>query len=468
MALKKRWLILALLVIGLLASLQAVPRQLVLKFTIPGNASFIENDGPYGTSLLAEYLQEKGLEIVTVPSIDAIDDLDLGNYQDIIYLVISPVNFTSEYAMKNVYTKLTDLTVSKRVHLVIFDEYPTKGEILLAENFEKDICGERYFVISDEVTPINEYATAIFYNGIRLPTGYTSFISSPDFKDRPLVSTPGVVDFTKLSILTYPVNPLGLVWPGPEGGTNWNLMAASCKGYKGGVVLVADSTIAINMAAENNTEYLEVSYDLITATLPYMNNNTLVIIDEYIYSSNPQSLVVKLHPSFLLIYLVQVYDRIEGYALDRLSQANLAGLIAALLGLLILLASWLSTSYASRLKRREDTLLKSIAGKKEGKKRRLASMPGFIGSYHELQYVCERARKELKAMRIEDLMRAQDNSDLRRLMESLYREVEGSCRGGVNPVLAFLPVWGGRIRRIRESVELLASLLRVRPAETVK
>ncbi len=465
MALKKRWLILALLVIGLLASLQAVPREIVLKFTIPGNASFIENEGPYGTSLLAEYLQKKGLEIVTVPSIDAINNLDLDNYQDIIYLVISPVNFTSEYAMKKVYTQLTDLTVSKRVHLVIFDEYPTKGEVLLAENFEKDICGDRYFIISDEVVPINEYATAIFYDGLQLPTGYTSFISSPDFKDRPLISTPGAVDFTKLSILTYPVNPLGLVWPGPEGGTSWNLMAASCKGYKGGVVLVADSTIAINMAAQNNTNYLEASYDLITATLPYNNNNTLVVVDEYIYSSNPQSLVVKLHPSFLLIYLAQIYDRIEGYALDRLSQANLAGLIAALLGLLILLASWLSTTYASRIKREEDRLLKSITRRKKTRKR-LLTMPGFVGSYHELQSVCERARKELKAMRIDDIIRAQDNSDLRRLVETLYEEVEGSCRGRVNPILVFLPLWGGRIRRIRESVDLLASLLRIRPAET--
>lgn len=466
MALKKRWLILALLVIGLLASLQAVPREIVLKFTIPGNASFIENEGPYGTSLLAEYLEEKGLDVVTVPSIDAIRDLDLGNYQDIIYLVISPVNITSEYAMKNVYTQLKDLTASKRVHLVVFDEYPTKGEVLLAENFEKDICGDRYFIISDEVVPINEYATAIFYDRLQLPTGYTSFISSPDFKDRPLVSTPGVVDFTKLGILTYPVNPLGLIWPGPEGGTSWNLMAASCKGYKGGVVLVADSTIAINMAARNNTDYLEASYDLITATLPYNNNDTLVVIDEYIYSSNPQSLVVKLHPSILLIYLVKIYERVEGYALNRLSQENLAGLIAALLGLLILLASWLSTTYASRIKREEDTLLKSITRQKKTKKR-LPTMPGFIGSYHELQSVCERARKELKAMRIDDLIRAHDNSDLRKLVETLYEEVEGSCKVRVNPILVFLPIWGGRIRRIRESIDLLASLLRIRPAETM-
>ncbi len=473
MASGKKWLYLALFIIALFASLEVTPRTVVMKLTIPSDSSFIDNTGPYGTSKLAEYLESKGLDVATISSIEQINELELNKYTDIIYLVIAPVNFTIDYA-NEVSSKLSDLMVSKRVHVVVFDEYPLEGETALSLKMEKNIGCSQSFIIKASSLLSNQHALIYFRDGVSLPSGYTSYIVNPSSPDIPLYNIQVSPElFFQISSYTGERNviPLAFVWPGVEGGSTWSLVAGACKGGKGGVVLVADSTIAINMAGENDTRYLDESYKIIVSTIPESDRlsgsaNILVVVDEYIYSSNPNSLAIRFHPSFIIVYLSSIYSNVEKTVIYKLEEHNLLGLVGLILGLLVVLSSWLATSYASRISSEEEKRRFGIKGRLGSVKRKLA-LPRFFAWHSTLVNECERIRKSLASSNVEELIRLQEDPDSRALVEELYRELDALCKR-VNIIMQYLPIWGFRISRVREVYEILSGVLKLSPLNSIE
>jgi len=465
MAVKKRWLALALIIVALLASLEAMPRSMVVQLAVPGTAAFVSNTGPYGTSMLAQKLESMGYKIQVIGGPGQLEQVDLGGYTDLVYLVVAPTNITATYAQAIART-LTSIAGAGhvRVHLVVFDELGLTGENVLARQVEAVVCPQSgVYATIRTVTPRNTYATILFSDGRSLATGLTSRI------DFTVQTGPGTFkelagpSWTMKPSLPYSVQGVwtveAAVFPSPAEKPLWVPAAAACVSGEGSVVLVADSTIAVNMAAQNDTAYLDEDIRLITLGVP-PRNRTLVVVDGSLYTDLSHNIMVRLHPSFLLLSLASAYRLAEARGLQFFQALGIKGLLTMLSGAVLMLATWGASRISSERTPKKAGKRLEPSGPSLGRIAR--GLMGVFGSYSRLERACKLAGQTIRGGSVRELALSIPDPAAREVAVGLLTDIEESCRVPFKQVLSYIPLWGGRARRVEEDLDLLLSILRLR------
>ena len=337
MNLKKRWIVLLLVLIGVTAALEYSPRSVVIRSTLPPVSTCPCNDSPYGTSGFLDLLRESGMNVTVVTGLYDLKRLNTTGYDSVLLLVVAADHLGPNYASIAV-EELAGHGLP--VYVAVFDEYPTDGaRVLLSEAAER-FCGVKTPLVIAKVFPSNRKATIAFRDGLRLETGYTSYLSLRG-TDLPVATS---ADIAWRNMYGYTV----LAWVWPSSGASpklWTPLAASCRGPGGGVLMVADSSIVINAALDSSPLYGEESLRLIKDLVG--QGKVLVVVDQGMYLSQQARVAVSLHPSFLLLRAGKVYAEFERKALNVLGERSVIGALGVLAGSVLMAMSWASSSSAS-------------------------------------------------------------------------------------------------------------------------
>ena len=472
MAFKKKWLTVAFIIVALLASLQSMPRSLVVELSVPGTAAYISNPSPYGTSILARALEKAGYTVKPIGGTQDLQSLNLQGYTDLVYLIIAPQNLTLQYA-RDVARTLNSISdeYGVRIHVIVFDELGLPGETVLLRAMGDSICPGRPYIKINNTVPANEYATILYDDGVKLPTGYTSSVQAYLIKEGKLE----IVSPTRWE--TQPQLPqridgeeiLAAVMPAPDGLTPvWVPLAIACSSARGSIVAVADSTPAVNLATSNNTEYIREDIRMITYGIP-RDNKTIIIADGALYTNIANNIAIRLHPSFLLIAAASLYARAEQRGLELVNALGLSGVLLILAGSIVMISTWGASSFASRKGRKEKRKGKKKEASLEPKpslRRSIGSLRGLIAPREALEKACVEAKRSLRAHSVRELAYSTPDPILRDIVLEGLREIETICsrRGLPGP----LPFWGWRVRRVEALLEEVLSLLKIKPVEGIQ
>ncbi|MEB3846659.1 MAG: hypothetical protein GSR74_01630 [Desulfurococcales archaeon] len=439
----KKWLALALVIVALLASLEYMPRNVLLRVAVPSDASYPLNKGPYGTSKLWSTLASEGYREAIVYGFSGLPKLQ--NIRDVVILEIggsSPTPPSEAY-------KLVRSLVARqvRVHLLVLDEEPSPGVSRLIENISYIICDYMSLRIRGPLNnTYNDLYLVVGGKSYDLPTGYTGYLA---YTTGP-ITTPGKPHLPERQGL---YRLIAAAWPYPSPPMNgfWYIAGAECKSSKGSVVLIADSTIATNMEAEAHPEALEAIAGIIRERVS-SPKTTLILVDEEFYVNPGQGnlqLILSLHPSIFLLAFARIYAGIEGFVVKSLVSHHLTPLLV--LGIATVLSA--ATIHSSRITGKEK--------EEEKKRRKRLRKPSItlsmeLGSWSDAYTACRRTEKYGR------LITGHGSSfrTIRRLtLESreLCRRVEGSR------ILRYIPLWGSLRRRIIVNMALALSIAGVYP-----
>ena len=436
MELKKRWIALIVLILGLTAALESSPRTVVLRTTLPPTSTCPCNDSPYGTSMLLDALRGEGMDVVIVSGPAEVRALNTTGYDSILLLSIAADAADERYA-----SQLLDALEShgKQVFVAVVDEYPSQGELALADRAARDLCSTTDTLVIARIVPSNPNATAVFRDGVVLQTGYTSYISRPGSAEPVLVST----EPRPAAVGAYTID--AWVWPALEAQDVWAPLAARCTGAGGGVLLVADSSIFINEAFQASSLYREEAVGLIKSVT---SGRTLVVVDAGMYLSVQARIAVEVHPSFLIVGVARVYSSIEHRVLGLLGSRGLIGAVAVLAGVAVLLFSWGSSQAASGV----------------GEKRaRMPQPPPLEPAGLGCDEVLERARRS----GLENLIDRIPDPEVKAEAMRLYGVILEECadRGLLGGLKRLLP---GRRGRAGQALVVLLGLLGLEPIYEVE
>ncbi len=439
----RKWLGFLLVLIAVIASLEYLPRDLLVRVAIPQDASYPLNEGPSGTSILWRTLEERGFDTKIVYGLSGTPDFS--GYRDLVYLAVGGVTREGT-GLKEAYSLLEKArTRGLRIHYVLLDEAPTPPVRDLTRQASLLICGSS----PPQIRGILNSTISTFYGliqgkGYDIPTGFTGYIT---FTGDPIV---------------YPVKPLlpqGLgpftaiaaAWPYPaepyQG--KWYIVGVECRSARGTVVLIADSTIAVNLVAETHSKSLDYIVNLIAERVE-SPETTLVVSDEELYvapGNENLQLVLSLHPSILLLAASQLYGMAESVATSIMARRGLTPLLIA--GIASILASAaLYSSLPPKIKKEGER------GRIAGFSAVLSSLRSLFASLDSVMPLCTMASKYLGL----PTSRTSHNveRELSRLKDSITRECSRVERMGA--FLRFLPVWGLVKRRLESSLIVYLSL----------
>lgn len=434
----KKLLATLLIVIALLASLEYLPRNILLKIAIPTDAPYPLNTAPSGTSLLWERLTERGYRTAIIYGASGLPNL--ANISDLVYLAVGgtlPDNASLREASVIIAQALKE---GKRVHFILLDEAPRQPVEALAWNASQLICGSN----PPRIIGILNSTISTFYGiaGDReylLPTGFTGYIT---WSGDPLV-------YPAKPFLPQPINGYQVIaaaWPYPSQpyAGEWYAAGAECRSMKGSVVIIADSTIAVNLETGTVNESLEYLDTLIRERVN-SPNTTLVVSDEELYvspGSESLQLVLSLHPSVLLMAASKAYASLEKLSIQALDKIGLTPLLVAGLASILASSSIYSSLYGERRKRKASEKMKV---------RRLPALP--FGGWRGAREACDMAVRRVEVLSPPEGLVGEE-------VERLRREIMSSCRRvkTANLLVRYIPLWGGVRRRVLEDLATVLSL----------
>jgi len=450
----KRWMMVAFFIIALTASLEYMPRNVLLQVAIPADASFPLNEGPTGTSILWARLQEEGYETAVIYGVSGLAGR-LEGKTDVVYLVVAgdnPVGGALEEARQTIDYMLAN---GYRVHMVVLDEAPDPVVTAIANYTSTRVCGVpspiiSYRILNSTIVTIRGYAGGQLWT---IPSGYTSYL---------IVGGQGPIVAAGVPALPYELDgytAIAAAWPYPDPPYtgSWYLIGARCVGARGSTTLIADSTIAVNLAAQSVPDTIEYVVALIRDVAPNPNT-TLIVVDEQYYAGgdgdNQVNLLLRLHPSILLLALAKVYRDAELTILAFFARDRLLWLIILAAGMILLSATWLATPLSSRIRQaREKAALRLPR----------ISLAHVLGSWHEAAAACEKAWRAARMVPRPD--RPAEAVE-EHILDAL-RRLETTCRivkAAPLPLKA-LPVWGWAAVRARRSALTALALSGVVSAE---
>jgi len=442
-AASKRWLAIALALVAIAASLEYVPRDLLFRVAVPDDAAFPLNEGPLGTSELWNRLSQAGYGTAIVYGTSGVAAAT-ADARDVVYLLVAPGPATPDAPREPLAALDALLAQGKRVHVVLLDEQPEPAAREFTAQAWARLCPD---------TPVPRLPSTILDNSVativanlggvdwRAPTGYTGYVSGPT----------GAYPEAYAAQPALPIEARGATffaaaWPStlePTPGA-WIIVGVKCEGPEGSVTVLADSTVAVNLAASTAPEALDLAMAIIEDAAPDPQA-AVVVVDEAFYSGAAEggdvALILRLHPSVLVLALAQVYRGVEAGVVEAFVERNIYWLLVLAAGLALVSATWTATGMSSR---------KSSGGRAPHRTR---GRSRISGSWREAVEACSRARE---AARLAPEAGPGPVREHARLHESRLRLVCSLVRYAPPP-LRWAPVWGWAAERARR--EALALLL---------
>jgi hypothetical protein len=270
--------------------------------------------------------------------------------------------------------------------------------------------------------------------GRTLSTGYTSYISLKGSQEPVKVSPHPIMGEV------YGYRVMASVWP--SSGVykkSWTPLAVSCNGQIGGVLVVADSSILINKALNTSLLYANTSIDMIKNVAG--NESMLIIVDESLYAETSASLILRLHPSFLILKVGRMYAQVESKLVELLDNRGLGWLFTLLFATIILLSTWASSRSSSGL------------GKRKKIKKEEVNLEKISANWN-----CRSIMEDIRANNIGNLINGIADELMREEARKLYKEIIDGCSDNlINVLLSMLST--KHVRSVAEKYKLLKSIL---------
>ncbi|MCE4617911.1 MAG: hypothetical protein F7C37_00530 [Desulfurococcales archaeon] len=435
----KKLLAVILILIALTASLEYLPRNILLKVAIPTNAPYPLNEAPSGTSILWGKLEEKGYKTAIIYGASGLPGFE--NITDLVYLAVGgtlPENasLTEAYALLS-----AAQSRGIRVHYILLDEYPMPPVVDLTIQASQLICRLNPPIVKGILnSTISTYYGIVDGKEYVMPTGYTGYIT---WTGDPI---------------TYPARPvlpqnyegyriIAAAWPYPSQpySGEWYAVGAECRSSKGSVVIIADSTIAVNLETSVVNESVDYLLALIRDRVE-SPNTTLIVSDEELYvspGSQSLQLVLSLHPSVLLMALSRAYTALEKLALDSLQKVNLTPLVIGAIAALLATAAIYSSIYGERRK---------YKFKRKKERKSFTDLLPF-GFWSNAERTCDIAMRYVGVL-------SPGEGPVGREISRLSREIASSCKRvrSANLLIRYIPLWGGIKRRVENELAIVLSL----------
>ncbi len=361
----RKLLAIAFIIIAILASMEVRPRTLVLSFAMTEASPSPLNDGPLGTSIMAETLEEAGFRVVVLA--EARDLVELALSERRLAVIIIGSEYFTERASKGMIEALTILSEMmdrgglERLSFLLADELPTEDFRRVMFKAQEALCAESILDIGGFMEV--ESTIAEFYlagSTYRVATGLTAPVYSliqggvavaplPPGSETLIESPEGV----EASMVAY-------AWPStrPLKGL-WYPLAGLCSSPRGAVLVVGDTSLFLNAAIESGATTRDLLVDMARTLLGGGEGTVVFIQEHYVSEDLYNSIVVRILPSILLITLVDSYRSVEGRVLDAIaSNGPLAAAFTASLAFI----TWSLMPYLrerERVKSPRESLIKS-------------------------------------------------------------------------------------------------------------
>lgn len=395
---RRRYIILILLILGITAALEAMPKEIVLYMDTPEWASSPLNQGPPGTSVFLGLLRKAGYEVVVLATFDDLRYLDRDK---VALVIISPEKITEgqAYSLMKLAGRFDDLI------LIVADEYPYSGSQYLVESFSSRYCGITLNLDAPRDEPYYPTAYAIVGTApgpagesYLLTTGYVAIVRS-NLNPDPLQTMASEISKRMLPpirlALDTPRGTVDLVLLGavsPYLGfqkAEWHPLAVYCtssiSNHRKGVLVIGDGSIFTNEALVSSQGYVNATLDLINYVTGGPDSGYTLVFFTGPYAVGERSVAVRFHPSILFTSAIKAYRSIE----DQIAGTPLT---SSLFLLMMLLSSMIIPSLLL-----PGTLKPSRARIREGIPRRKevtvigveVSAPKRIKSEQVILSVCE-------------------------------------------------------------------------------
>ncbi len=333
MRIRRLYLALAILFIALNASLEAVPKDVVISTGFNPLSASPRNPGPYGSSGLVSLLEEAGYKAVVVASVDDIKYASAPGGK-LIIAIIAP-----ERLAKNELEGLERLAAEPGVSFLVASENLELFTSKLASAISLEKCGVNISIAPPLTEPYkalynrtSRAALIVRLPGSKLhvaPTGYVS---------------PVLVNGSYYNVTGRLLPPLkhGRAYivaiaatPPLKGRPLRIAAAAACGGSRGRVLVIGDSSVFVNEFLSSASDR-----DVVLDFFKYLGGrgSTVILIAD-LYGSSASKLIVHFHPSMLLTSLALYYKGLEDEAFTMLASRHyILALIAASLALVAYLA----------------------------------------------------------------------------------------------------------------------------------
>jgi hypothetical protein len=318
-------LALIIILIAITASLEALPKYVVLNgLSLPTSSSPLSK-GPYGTQTFFDLLRAHGYNVKIIGSPE---DLNYINAQKVLLIVISPTYISDQ----DISTLLDVIGRFKEFKVIVADEASGasnsyKFSYLLSE----ELC-PGYIIYPKPLTrPFYSEALAVFSlpGQSRMYSLMTAYVTSIEVYDaisnKMLTNSYNTLVSLPLSLKNngiYKIELLGLVsgMSSSGGAIRWLPFIVVCvdKERRTGMMVIGDGSIFINEALNKSKIYAMATESLVRYFLNGEKDYVIISIEDF-YASPKLKLRYRFLPSLFLTWVVRAYKNIEDslYSLIR-------------------------------------------------------------------------------------------------------------------------------------------------------
>lgn len=342
MVVDRKLVIVMIIILALVAALEARPRLLVMTLSTPPDSPSPLNPGPYGSSILASRLSSR--EESSVIILPELPDLERARIEsDYIALVIIGSDYLEAPVMERTIDLVEDIIygrlpgVSGRLILVYADERPKEEFLDDLERLQAILCGEARALISPRTLSRNTTAVVHAWSDEILVTGYTSYISKASNPLEPLALWR---EYPRSGLLEDGI--IAVAWPSTQPislPNMWYPLAYYCEGPLGGVILIADSTLLINLAQNVTEEYLALLANTVELIAGGSSVTYVFVAEHYTSDEFEGSVAAGIHPSILIISLLNTYYSLEPSLVDFITRVMPLFALGLISGMALILLS---------------------------------------------------------------------------------------------------------------------------------
>jgi len=359
--LRRIYLAILIIVVGLNASLEATPKDVAVSLGLDPYSASPVNPGSYGTSVLVGLLEEEGYRVSVISSLEDLAYVPaLERSKRVIVSLIAPDRVEPDEL-----DSLLALASQSNTSFLIASENVEGFTAYIAYNVTKIKCNLPatigYPLSSTLYNATSHVALIIGMPGEHpsvVASGYVSEVRLLTNSTLRVTHLPPVRVNDSVYLVALAALPAGYALSLERNLSDYRFIAGvACGGDKGNVVVLGDSTIFTNMALTSSEDYRRIVGEIYKYLSGDRPQDSLVVFIADMYNRNT-SAMIRFHPSLLLTTLALHYKALEDEAMNFIEARPYAA--ALLVGLLAVLVYSVMPSGVWRRASRELSELPSI------------------------------------------------------------------------------------------------------------
>ncbi len=313
-------LAIAFLLVLLAGSLEARPRTIVLSILVPEDSPSPSNEGPYGSSALFNGLREQGFRVAVAPQARDLESLDFGGKR-VALIVIGSDYFsrdTADSLLKALRYMASPSSGASDVAVIVADEAPREAMRYFIERASRELCGGNHFTVIPGRPAVAASILLLEPGGgsVAAEAGASGIVAGLSVEARNFLAIAALAAVRGGAPPSADLNGaearvIAYALPSPLDGSPVPVPAGVlCRGGKGTLVILADSSLLLNGSKVN----VEAGRALISWAFPGAEPGDIVVVtvqEAYIGEGPVRDVAVRVHPSVVMVALAQALPELE-------------------------------------------------------------------------------------------------------------------------------------------------------------